>query len=193
MRQLNNLTQPERDELVIEWRLFAWNIAWAYYRRRNNCRLSLDDLRRAGEMGLVLASQRFDPLMGWKFSTYATYWIKQNIRRELELSARHGFSTMPPDVYPTRIENGQSYKDSSLPDLPDVEPSREERPGDTLESDEYYRWLLDKLPDRLRSIVAKRVDGMTLREIADELGVCRERVRQLEERALNILRKRVTV
>ncbi len=52
-------------------------------KRYSNRGLTLMDLVEEGNIGLLKAAERFDPQMGTRFSTYATYWIKQSVRRAL--------------------------------------------------------------------------------------------------------------
>ena len=52
-------------------------------KRYSNRGLTLMDLVEEGNIGLLKAAERFDPRMGTRFSTYATYWIKQSVRRAL--------------------------------------------------------------------------------------------------------------
>jgi RNA polymerase primary sigma factor len=71
-------------------RLIAANIPLVVSVARNysNPRLEAEDLIQEGMIGLFTAVQRFDPDRGFRFSTYATYWIKQRILRCLDRQGR---------------------------------------------------------------------------------------------------------
>ena len=57
--------------------------------RHYNCRgMSFEDVVQEGILGLMAAVQKFDPLKGFRFSTYATYWIRQAIVRAIEKQSR---------------------------------------------------------------------------------------------------------
>ena len=59
----------------------AFRYAESYCRR--NTALTMDDLLQAGYMGLIMAADRFDPGKGYRFSTYAMYWIRKYVRLEV--------------------------------------------------------------------------------------------------------------
>lgn len=65
------------DSLVEEYQGLVMSVAKHYV----NHRVQLEDLLQEGYMGLVKAASRFDDSQGCRFSTYATYWIRHNIRR----------------------------------------------------------------------------------------------------------------
>lgn len=57
-------------------------------RRYVNCGISFQDLIQEGNLGLIRATERFDPERGYKFSTYATWWIRQGITRAIANKSR---------------------------------------------------------------------------------------------------------
>ena len=73
-----------RDRMVRANLRLVVNIARGY----TNKGLSLQDLIEEGNLGLLRAVEGFDPMVGTRFSTYASYWIKQSIKRALINSAK---------------------------------------------------------------------------------------------------------
>jgi RNA polymerase primary sigma factor len=227
---------PEAREHMVKANLrLVVNIARGYLGKG----LSLDDLIEEGNLGLMRAVEGFDGAMETRFSTYASYWIKQSIRRAVMnqgkpirlpaymvtlLSKWKRVTTALSEKLgraPTPEEVGQALRLSKRklgivakaievnnlsahPDGHDAESNilddvltddRLKAPDDQLiESDDLERIFaqLDALDDREAAVIRLRfgldVKGpMTLREIGEQLGLTRERVRQLESQALTKL------
>ena len=226
--------EEARQELVMANLRFVVSVAHDY----KDYGLSLIELISEGNIGLMEAIRRFDETRGFKFITYAVWWIRQAILRALgengkaarppmsqindlikvekesgaltqslgrsptrdEIADRAGIST---ERVQTALEVGQQALSLDAPIYPDektslasVLPTEQEGVDEQVEKTEMERALhscLGVLETREYRILRAyfgldETEPQTMEEIGDTMGITRERVRQLRNRALEKLR-----
>jgi RNA polymerase sigma factor (sigma-70 family) len=142
------------------------------------------ELMSDGNMSLIRAVEKFDYSRGFKFSTYASWAIMKNFARSIpeEKHRRERFVTGHEDVFDA---------------APDVRSDEHEQLATTARASHTVNRLLEYLEPRERAIIRMRAgldDGtkaMTLEEIGQQFGITKERVRQLNARAMKKLRELV--
>ena len=211
-RELGQRIQVERDEAAIT-RLVEANLRFvvSYAKRYRGLGVSFLDLIHEGNLGLIEAAWRFDPSRNVKFITYAVWWVRESMMHVLADQTR-AFS-FPPKLFATLRRGPGGGADVSLSEpvsrsaAGDEGSSREL--GDLLEQDGVpavvdemiHQADLDELAEALRDLDGKEREVVrlrfgleddeprTLREIGDRLHLSRERVRQIESRAKDKLRR----
>jgi RNA polymerase sigma factor (sigma-70 family) len=168
----------------------------------------IQEMFQNGVLGLLTAIDKFDLGRGTKFSTYANYWIFQSMQRESEY---HDFETAAriPCYLVVSFRQGKCTEEerqrvellSMTTKIDEVSPDDHynalgftpEHPlevmcyNEEIESlEEALRWLSTHFKEAF-DVLLSRMDGETLDEIGERLGVCRERVRQIETIAIDRL------
>lgn len=212
-------------------------VGWA--KRYTHRGLDFLDLIQEGNIGLIKAASTFDPGKRYKFSTHATWWIKQTITRAI---ANHG-NTIRIPVYLTDMmnklarashclvrETGGTFTpeetenvfglspdkfrhlnylrqflsldkplgregNGSLKDI--IEDTKGVFPGDTIDNRTLYASMVEMmalLTPREKKVISLRFgieDGSdrTLEKVGEDLSLSRQRIKQIEDRALSKLRK----
>src|SRR5437867_1876612 len=229
----NDLEKAKTEMVLSNLRLVV-----DFAKHYNGRGLSLLDLVQEGNIGLMKAAERFDYRRGFKFSTYATWWIRQGITRALADQSRtiripvHMTEAYQRVHKATRQLAQRLGRQPSVGEVAGVVHSTSERVGQTVQafqevvSLEYpvgdgEALLGDFIPDRESPTADSQVDrgeitqqvaqalgslspreaavvrlrfgigqgeSMTLEEVGRTLGVTRERIRQIEAKALMKLR-----
>lgn len=227
--------QDAINELVSCNLLLVVPIAKRYY----GCGLPLLDLIQEGNLGLITAAKKYDGTKGWRFSTYATYWIRQSISRALgdqsrtiripanmvellgkvrkvsnELTIK--FKRQPTDEEIAKYLDEDLDKIQTVLDVSQavssldlsVDEDGETSVGDLVADErvesgyanlvkEANKQIVDDvlgtLPTREAEILRMRFGinqekAMTLEEVGGHYGITKERIRQIENKAIRKLR-----
>jgi len=211
-------------------------------KRYQNRGMSLQDLVEEGNLGLIRAVEKFNPELGYRFSTYATWWIKQNVDRALMNQVRtirlpiHVMKELNTCLkiaeelsdelhrYPTTREIAERARKSekkirkllnhntrtssadrsiskkkeltlldTVADKKSADPAYMLQEKDLLKSIEHW---VDRLPVKQKEILSRRFglygfESSTLESVGKQVGLTRERVRQIQIEALGKLRRMI--
>jgi RNA polymerase nonessential primary-like sigma factor len=224
------------NQMVVGNMRLAAHLTRSYYRHTGA--MDRDDFLQEGALGLIRAAEKFDAGRGFRFSTYASWWIRQSARRAASEKGRtiripvHADERLLPllafaakyretaEIEPSRAEIADAFDlDASEVDRlmelpieverlnrqqgdrgdghdPGVGPRFEDVTLVRLRASLLREAIADLLPDKHRAVLVRRFgllgnDPETLDEIGRDLGITRERVRQVQQASLKVLRHRL--
>jgi RNA polymerase sigma factor (sigma-70 family) len=173
-----------RRELVS----FNVRLAVSIAKRFQDRGLPLADLVQAGLVGVDRAARKFDPERGYKFSTYATWWVRKEIQRAIDANGKRAPATVSLD-YVHGIDGDESLV-SRVADPHAPDPA-EALPEDARE----LRRVLGELTELQRDVVELRFgfrgDSLSISEVAERLKVPASAVTQAQRQALDHLRSQL--
>jgi RNA polymerase sigma factor (sigma-70 family) len=148
---------------------------------------SFEDARQTALVGVMIAASKFDPDRGLQFWTYAWHWVRQSLCNFKPGSTRfHFICGRDHDgmIHCVRQADLESPTDDSFgASRLELMTSISERHEEKLVALEKINQGMKAMPARWRKVLMMRARGYRLDDIAGELGISRERVRQLENNA----------
>lgn len=243
--------RDDKDERALHKLINAYSrLAISMASRFKNYGLPIGDLIQEGHIGLMEAAARFDPERGFRFSTYASWWIRSSIQDYVlrnwsivrtgttaaQKSLFFNLRSLRAKIEQANGKEGLSIKDRKkiskklkvrVKDVVDMEgriaagdrslnarigeneqeewqnlladdaPNPEDIVTSLKDAESRSSWLksaLADLPERERKIISKRHlthQTVTLESLGKDLGISKERVRQLEQRAMGRLKKSI--
>jgi RNA polymerase primary sigma factor len=245
-QELNIANRVAEGDMLAQQQLVEANLRLvvSIAKRYNNHGISLLDLIQEGNLGLIRAVQKFDPQRGFRFSTYATWWIRQAISRavaehtrtihvpvhvveliyKMKRITRQLYQELGRDPFPEEIARSINLSKERVVELQSIAETPISLDAPLIDDEQYH--LADTLEDahaaapaevvthqvlrdqisraletlnhRERQVIELRYglhDGYchTLEELSAYFKLTRERIRQIEVKALRTLRQPIQV
>src|SRR5487761_2677787 len=169
--------------------------------------LSLSDLINEGNLGLIKAAQRFDETKGFKFISYAVWWIRQSILQALAEQGR--LVRLPQNKIGTYNKANKAYmafeqeheREPSTEELSDILEMSVTEINNIFQSNTRHNSLKNEIRRVLKSLSPREAEivnayfgldgenGVTIEQIGQKYDLTKERIRQIKERAIKRLQK----
>ena len=181
--QLDEIERLQHEALAAKNQLIQANLRLVVSIAKKNVGPlnNLFELISDGNMSLIRAVEKFDQSRGFKFSTYASWAIMKNFSRSIPEERR-------------RRDRFVAGHEDFFEIAPDTRSDASEHESDHRHSQEIVQGMLGRLDDRERRVLVSRygiggADEQTLEQLGRELGVSKERVRQIQSHAQEKIRK----
>lgn len=180
---LNEIERLQEESLAVKNQIIRANLRLvvSIAKKRVGPSNNFFELVSDGNMSLIRAVEKFDFSRGFKFSTYASWAIMKNFARTIpeEKNRRDRYVTGHDEMFEAAADHRSGEYESE---------------SDHRRNQEAVAGMLGKLNDRERQILVRRFgiggsSSLTLEQLGKELGITKERVRQIESRAQEKLRK----
>jgi len=181
--ELDRIERLQEEALAVKNQIIRSNLRLvvSIAKKRIGPKHDFFELVSDGNVSLIRAVEKFDYARGNKFSTYASWAIMKNFGRSIPGESQHleRFRTGHEEVFDAAADNRADERESEAAQK---------------QSREVVRGILGRLDDRERRVIVHRygiggADEQTLEQLGRQLGVTKERVRQIESRAHEKLRK----
>jgi RNA polymerase sigma factor (sigma-70 family) len=205
MSEFNSLTNEERTALIKSVEPLCVKVAAGF--KKQWCGIltgvRLEELTQAAMRGAFEASRRFREDGGAKYSSFAVWWMRRELQVELNFYWSGGATRIPPQELMegktrakrgahghTRVIRNSEHREGFNPFL----TVRSRPDGETTPESEDLWKRIEQCVDKREAMIlhARFMKGTSLKELADSMGVCKERVRQLSQRGLGKLRMKMS-
>lgn len=195
-KRLKEGDMEARAKLIKSNLRFVINIAKQY----KNSGLLLEDLIEEGNLGLIMAADRFEPDKGYHFISYAVYWIRQSILRAINEKSRLIRLPLNKAINLVDIErtiHEKYYKTGDIPDVNEISNILDKDPKDVLQimavSNDYVsldrEYNFEGIKEKLENIIEddREVgveENLTNKELVEELKIAMEDLNDMERQII---------
>lgn len=187
----NRYTYDEQVEAFLS--LVPWVRSRAGSIKKDNYSLELEDIIASLDGGVWQATGRFDPTYGAKFITYASHWMRRWISDYMQTELAKGIYVPQYQGKMTFPRVSLDYAEKNDRPVHETIPARKEDEPDIDIPEDFWETVRSNLSEREYQVIEMRFkEGLTLKQCGERMGgVTKERMRQVEARALMYLSVRL--